>query len=57
MNTSFCETKLKVTEMYNKYRAYYDCEAEAKLMALFFYSLILLVTFQFGVLSIVLRNF
>ena len=34
MNKKFSETKFKLTEMYNKYRAYYDCEAEAKPLAL-----------------------
>ena len=34
MNKNFSETKFKLTEMYNKYRAYYDCEAEAKPLAL-----------------------
>ena len=35
------ETKLKLTEMYNKYRAYYDCQVEAKPLALFSYCLLL----------------
>ena len=30
MNKKFSETKFKLTEMYNKYRAYYDCKAQAK---------------------------
>ena len=29
MNKKFTERKLKFTEMYNKYRAYYDCKAKA----------------------------
>ena len=29
MNKKFSETKFKLTEMYNKYRAFYDCKAEA----------------------------
>ena len=41
MNKKFSETKLKLTEMYNKYRAYYDCKAEAKPLALFSYCLLL----------------
>ena len=41
MNKKFCETQLKLTEMYNKYRAYYDCKAEAKPLALFSYCLLL----------------
>ena len=41
MNKKFSETKFKLTEMYNKYRAYYDCKAEAKPLALFSYSLLL----------------
>ena len=36
MNKKFSETKLKLTEMYNKYRAYYDCKAEDKPLALFY---------------------
>ena len=35
MNKKFAKTKLKWTEMDNKYRAY-DCQAEAKLLALFY---------------------
>ena len=35
MNKKFPETKLKLSEMYNKYRAYYDCKAEAEQLALF----------------------
>ena len=41
MNKKFSETKFKLTEMYNKYRAYYDCNAEAKPLALFSYFLLL----------------
>ena len=41
MNKTFSETKLKLTEMYNKYRACYDCKAEAKPLALFSYCLLL----------------
>ena len=41
MNKKFSETKFKLTEMYNKYRAYYDCKAEAKPLALFSYCLLL----------------
>ena len=41
MNKKFSETKLKLAEMYNKYRAYYDCKAEAKPLALFSYCLLL----------------
>ena len=41
MNKKFSETKLKLTETYNKYRAYYDCKAEAKPLALFSYCLLL----------------
>ena len=26
-NNKFCETKFKLTEIYNKYRDYYDCKA------------------------------
>ena len=36
MIKKFTETKFKLTEMFNKYRACYDCTAEAKLMALFY---------------------
>ena len=32
---TFFGTKVKLTEAYKKYRAYYDCKAEAKLLALF----------------------
>ena len=35
MSKKFSETKFKLSEMYNKYRAYYDCKAEAKPLALF----------------------
>ena len=41
MNKKFPEKKFKLTEMYNKYRAYYDCKAEAKPLALFSYCLLL----------------
>ena len=41
MNKKFSETEFKLTEMYNKYRAYYDCKAEAKPLALFSYCLLL----------------
>ena len=41
LNKKFSETKFKLTEMYNKYRAYYDCKAEAKPLALFSYCLLL----------------
>ena len=41
MNKKFSETKFKLTEMYNKYRAYYDCKAEAKPLAVFSYCLLL----------------
>ena len=41
MNKKFSETRFKLTEMYNKYRAYYDCKAEAKPLALFSYCLLL----------------
>ena len=41
MNKKFSETKIKLTEMCNKYRAYYDCKAEAKPSALFSYCLLL----------------
>ena len=41
VNKTFSETKFKLTEMYNKYRAYYDCKAEAKPLALFSYCLLL----------------
>ena len=41
MNKKFSDTKIKLTEMYNKYRAYYDCKAEAKPLALFSYCLLL----------------
>ena len=35
VNLNFSETKLKLTEMYDKYRAEYDCKVEAKPLALF----------------------
>ena len=41
MNKKFSETKFKLTEMYNKYRTYYDCKAEDKPLALFSYCLLL----------------
>ena len=41
MNKKFSETKFRLTEMYNKYRAYYDCKAVAKPLALFSYCLLL----------------
>ena len=41
MNKNFNETKFKLTEMYNKYRAHYGCKAEAKPLALFSYCLLL----------------
>ena len=41
MNKKFLERKFKLTEMYNKYRAYYDCTAEAKPLAVFSYCLLL----------------
>ena len=41
MNKKFSETKFKLTEMYNKYRAYFDCKAEAKPLALLSYCLLL----------------
>ena len=40
MNKKFSETKFKLTEMYNKYRACYDCKAEAKPLALLSYCLL-----------------
>ena len=36
MNKKFSETKLKLTELYNKYRAYYGCKADAKPLSLFY---------------------
>ena len=52
MNKKFSETKFKLTEMYNKYRAYYDCEAAAKPWAVFSYCLLLnpklLTQFEFA---------
>ena len=41
VNRKFNETKLKLNEMYNKYRAHYDCKAEAKPFAVFSYCLLL----------------
>ena len=41
MNKKFSQTKLKLTEMYNRYRAYYDCKAEAKQRPIFSYCLLL----------------
>ena len=35
INKNFSGTKSKLTNMYNKYRAYYDCKAEAEPLALF----------------------
>ena len=40
-NKKLSETKFKLTEIYNKYRDYYDCKAEAKPLALFSYCLLL----------------
>ena len=40
MNKKISETKLKLAELYNNYRAYYDCKAEAKPLALFSYCLL-----------------
>ena len=39
MNKKFSETKFELTEIYNNYRVYYDCKAEAKPLALFSYCL------------------
>ena len=36
MNKKFTETEVKLTEMYNKYRDYYDCKAEAKPLVVFY---------------------
>ena len=36
MNKKFSGTKFKLTEMYNKYRVYYECKAEAKPLAVFY---------------------
>ena len=41
MNKKFSKTKLKLSEMYNKYRAYFDCKAEYKPLALCSYCLLL----------------
>ena len=41
MNKKFSETKEKLTEMYNKYRSYYDYKADAKPLAEFSYCLLL----------------
>ena len=41
MNKKFSGTKFKLTEKYKKHRAYYDCKAEAKPLALFSYCLLL----------------
>ena len=41
MSKKFSERKFKLTEMYNKFRAYYDCKAEAKPLALLSYCLLL----------------
>ena len=35
MNNKFSLTKLKLTEMYNQYRAYCSCKAEVKPLALY----------------------
>ena len=40
VNKKFSETKFKLTEMYNKYRAQYDCKAEAKPLSVFSYCLL-----------------
>ena len=67
MNKKLSETQFKLTEMYNKYRAYYDCKAEAIPLAVFSYCLLLnpkLMTqsdftsksLPFGSLSIVLKE-
>ena len=40
LRKKFGDTKLKLTEMCNKYRAYYDYKAEAKLLAPFSYCLL-----------------
>ena len=37
MNKKLLGTKIKLSEIYNKYRAFCDCKAEAKPLALFFY--------------------
>ena len=68
MNKKISETKFKLTEMYNKHRAHFDCKAEAKPLAVFSNCLLLnpkVMTqtdfqanrCQFGFLSIVLRKF
>ena len=41
MNKKFSKTKLKLTQMYNKYRAFFDCKAEYKPLALFSHCLLL----------------
>ena len=41
MNKKFSETRQKLTDMYNKYRTYYDYKAEAKPLSLFLYCLLL----------------
>ena len=41
MHKNFSETKLKLTEMYNRYRAYYDCKADANPLPVFSYCLLL----------------
>ena len=41
MNKKLSGTKFKLTEMFNKYRAYYDCKVEANPLALFSYGLLL----------------
>ena len=40
MNKKCSETKFILTEMYHKHRAYHDCTAEAKPLALFSYCLL-----------------
>ena len=41
MNKNCSETKFKLTEMYNKYCAYYDCKADAKQLARFSFCLLI----------------
>ena len=41
MDKKFTETNFKLTEMYSKHRAYYDCKTEAKPLAVFSYCLLL----------------
>ena len=40
MNKKFSETKLKSTELFNRYHAYYDCKTQAKLLLIFSYCLL-----------------